>query len=304
MGNISIRNMFFFLLALFFLPLNGQNLEEIFKKHFADQESGNLISECISSELSIIRQQYRLARNGKTYGKNNMPYFGETYSLGIKISNGMIISNSVVEPWKNDSDFKRLNTSDQYKPELFWSYQRALNTTEYNAIDFEFGTDYIHPIDSNHQLYTHEEKKGDFGLAIDATPGEKAGYMVWVYTETNLQDSAMTVSVMQNPMRIVASEDSARITVKVNEPEKVLGGLYIAPKYERGGRIQLQVIGIAVPVENNEKKWELSLLTKGIAEKKTATVNTTGEDEKGSLEPTPIESSKEKPEDKSKKKKK
>lgn len=304
MGNISIRNMFFFLLALFFLPLNGQNLEEIFKKHFADQESGNLISECISSELSIIRQQYRLARNGKTYGKNNMPYFGETYSLGIKISNGMIISNSVVEPWKNDSDFKRLNTSDQYKPELFWSYQRALNTTEYNAIDFEFGTDYIHPIDSNHQLYTHEEKKGDFGLAIDATPGEKAGYMVWVYTETNLQDSAMTVSIKQNSMQIVASEDSARISVNVSDSEKVLGGLFVAPKYERGGRIQLQVIGVAVPVDN-EKKWELSLLTKGVAEKESASIpHTENVDKDGNLEPTPIETPKEEPGNKGKKKKK
>ena len=188
-------------------------------------EQSALLNSALSQELSIIRQQYRLARDGKTYGKNNKPYYGESYSLAIKISNGMILSNCVIEPWKNDVDYKRLNTSDQYKPELFWSFQRSLDNTNYREIDMEFGTDYIHPIDSNKSVYVHEEKKGDFGLSIDNTPGEKTGYMVWVSSNTNLQDSAMTVTIKQNSMKIIASEDSTNFNLNVTDNSHISANL-------------------------------------------------------------------------------
>lgn len=278
-------------------------IESLYKKSVST--TANIVSDAVMNELCIVRQQYRLARDGKTYGKNNKPYYGETYSLGIKVSNGMIISNSVLEPWKDDPDFNRLNSSNQYKPELFWSYQRELKDTNFKEVDFEFGTDYIHPLDTGKQLFIHDEKKGDFGLSIDNTPGEKVGYMIWVYTNTNLQDSAMVVSIKQTSMKIVASEDSAKISLDENDSEKILGGFYVAPKYERGGRIQLQLIGVAVP-SNNGQKWELSLLTKGSAEKKTTnpTSSEVKREDNGSAEPTPIETEKDKSDNKGKKKKK
>lgn len=264
-------------------------------------EQGALLNSALSQELSIIRQQYRLARDGKTYGKNNKPYYGESYSLAIKISNGMILSNCVIEPWKDDVDFKRLNSSDQYKPELFRSFQRPLDNTNYREIDMEFGTDYIHPVDSRKSVYVHEEKKGDFGLSIDNTPGERMGYMVWVSSNTNLQDSAMSVTIKQNSMKIIASEDSTNINLNVTDSEKLLGGLFVVPKYERGGKVLLQLVGVAVLAENG-KNWELSLLTKGKAEKKATSTSSEVENEKS--EPTPIESPKEVSGKKGKKKKK
>lgn len=262
----------------------------------------SIVESSLLPELSIMRQQYRLSRDGKTYGKNNKPYYGETFSLGVKISNGMVVSNSVVEPWKNDADYKRLNSSNQYKPELFGSFQKNLDNTDYQEIDLEFGTDYIHSIDSKKSIYVHEEKKGDFGLSIDNTPGEKTGYMVWVYTNTNLQDSAMSVSIKQSPMRLIASEDSAYVSLDVVDADKILGGLYVVPKYERGGRIQLQIVGIAT-LSGEENKWNLAVLTKGVAERKAAS-NPTEVSNGSSADPTPIESPKDVSDKKGKKKKK
>lgn len=263
--------------------------------------TSEIIKQSISEELSIIRQQYRLARDGKTYGKNNKPYYGETYSLCVKISNGMILPISVIEPWRDDADYKRLNSSGQYKPERFWTYQRPIAKAEYSVADLEFGTDYLHPLESNRALYMHEEKKGDFGLPIDDAPGEKVGFMVWVSTNTTLQDSAMTVSIKQNPMKITASEDSAHIALNANDADKLLGGLFVVPKYERGGKIQLQIVGVAVPSDNN-KKWELSLLTKGVAERNTAQSSAEVNSD-SNAEPTPIESPKDDSNKKGKKKK-
>lgn len=264
-------------------------------------EQSALLNSALSQELSIIRQQYRLARDGKKYGKNNKPYYGESYSLAIKISNGMILSSSVVEPWEEDADYKRLNTSNQYKPELFWSFQRSLDNTTYKEIDMEFGTDYIHPIDSKKSLYVHEERKGDFGLSVDYSPGEKTGYMVWISTNTNLLDSAMSVTIKQSTMKIIASEDSTNIALNINDADKLLGGLFVVPKYERGGRIQLQIVGVAVPA-GNSNQWGLYLLTKGVVEKKQASASS--QVENGKSEPTPIESPKDVSVKKGKKKKK
>lgn len=262
----------------------------------------SIVESSLLPELSIMRQQYRLSRDGKTYGKNNNPYYGETFSLGVKISNGMIVSSSVVEPWKNDADYKRLNSSNQYKPELFGSFQKNLDNTDYQEIDLEFGTDYIHSIDSQKSIYLHEEKKGDFGLSIDNTPGEKMGYMVWVYTNTNLQDSAMSVSIKQSPLKLIASEDSAYVSLDVVDADKILGGLYVVPKYERGGRILLQIVGIAT-LSGDENKWNLAVLTKGVAERK-ADSNPTEVNNDSSAEPTPIDSPKDVSGKKGKKKKK
>ena len=37
----------------------------------------SIVESSLLPELSIIRQQYRLSRDGKTYGKNNKPYYEE-----------------------------------------------------------------------------------------------------------------------------------------------------------------------------------------------------------------------------------
>lgn len=52
--------------------------------------------QAILPELSIIRQQYRLERNGEFFGKNNKPYYGESYSLAIKVSGGTMLDRKSV----------------------------------------------------------------------------------------------------------------------------------------------------------------------------------------------------------------
>lgn len=258
------------IIFLSFVPIFCYGQIDINKAFEAIQRArteSSIVESSVMMELSIIRQQYRLERDGKTYGKNNLPYYGETYSLGIKITNGMIVSNSVIEPWKSDEDYLRLNSSGQYQPELFWTYQRALDGTEYCDVDLEFGTEYLYPVDVNSCLYLHEDSYGGFGLGIDDSAGEKSGYMIWASTNTSHQDSTMTVSLQQNAMNIIASADSSYIDLEQRENEIVLGGLYVVPKYERGGRIQLMLVGVAVQ-NGDSGKWSLALLTRGSISKK------------------------------------
>ena len=111
-----------------------------------------ILTEAISSELSIIRQQYRLERNGETYGKNGKSFYGETYTLAIKVAGGLYVSGHAIEPWRNDADYERVNVDKKYKPDYFWCYQRALKDSVYKPMELEIGTEFLQPVNAGKSL--------------------------------------------------------------------------------------------------------------------------------------------------------
>lgn len=231
-------------------------------KGVVETESKGISDECklsILSELSIIRQQYRLKQGKDHYGKNNKSYFGETYTLAVKVNRGMYLSGNVVEPWKYDDDYERMNASRNYTPDLYWSYQRSLTDSVYKAISLEFGKEqFLKPFNADRTLYKHQDAKDDFGLEEDCTPGEKKGVMIWAYSKTTVQDSAMVVDLRQNGMTIHAKADSTLLAMTPGEPEKIIGGVYMVPKIEGRGVVRYQLAGVAV--KTGKDKWALQLL--------------------------------------------
>ena len=225
-------------------------------------ESIGISDDCklsILPELSIIRQQYRLKQGKDHYGRNNKSYFGETYTLAVKVNRGMYLSGDVVEPWKHDDDYERMNASGNYTPELYWSYQRSLTDSVYKAISLEFGKEqFLKPFNADKSLYKHRDAKDDFGLEEDCTPGEKKGVMIWAYSKTTVQDSAMVVDLRQNAMTIHAKADSTLLAVTPSEPDKIIGGVYMVPKIEGRGVVRYQLAGVAV--KTGKDKWALQLL--------------------------------------------
>ena len=216
--------------------------------------------QAILPEMSIIRQQYRLERNDEFFGKNNKPYYGESYSLAIKVSGGTIFLSDVIEPWKGDSDYARDNASGNYNTSLYWTYQRSINDANYNSIDLEIKgeSDYVRPLNADKTLYMHTDAISDFGLSIDKETGSKKGYMIWAYTKSEISDSAMVVDIRQSQHSVEAIADSALVTMNPSTPEKIIGGIYVTPKFERGGRVQYLLSGVAV--RNKSNGWDLQLL--------------------------------------------
>lgn len=229
-------------------------------------ESDTTSDECklsIMSELSIIRQQYRLKRNKDYYGKGGKSYFGETYTLGVKVAGGMYLSDEVIEPWKRDAEYQKRNASGDYGKERYWTYQRSLSDSVYKVKDLgvnfaDDGDILPNPVNGDKSLYMLEDSRPDFGLEIDNMPGEKKGVMVWAYSRTNVQDSAMVVDLRQTSMNINAQADSTLLAVTPSEPEKIIGGVYMVPKIEGRGVVRYQLAGVAV--KTKEDKWALQLL--------------------------------------------
>lgn len=249
----------------FSLTINAQSsfsIKDLLGQHegLTVTNSSSVEMQAITPELSVIRQQYRLERNGSYYGKNNLPFYGESYSLAVKVSGGTYLTSDAVEPWGIDTDYARDNASGNYKPSIYWTYQRPINEAKYKAVNLEIKdeSEFVKPVNAEKNLYLHTDAINDFGLSIDNTTGNKKGTMIWVYSKTDIQDSAMAVVFQQSSFTIEAKEDSSLVEMTPTTPEKIIGGIFVTPKIEKGGRVQYLLSGVAV--RNKSNGWSLQLL--------------------------------------------
>lgn len=214
----------------------------------------DLVFKAVAPALKIIKQQYRLKKDGDFFGRNNKPHFGESFSLGVKVAGGTILQNEVLYPWVNDKDYKDVNEAGKYTPVLYDSYQKSVIGGDYEKVDFELNTPYVKSVGKDSLLYIHSDVYSDFGLNMDTASGEKSGYMLWVYETDGKCDYTVEALNLQ------ASVESTVIPMKTSSPSKVLGGVYVIPVNERPGTISFYLVGVASTCNN--KDWSLKLLTK------------------------------------------
>lgn len=240
-----------------FLSAYGQiSLSDVLREKLGSGSSvvSNVAKDAVKSELFLIRQQYTLSRNGEEYGSDGKPYFGESYSLGIKVSGGMLLQRCVLFPSAYDTAYDRYK--DQYDTKYYYSYQRALTDSVYRRVDFEFGSQFMDVVDGDSLLFRHTDKKSNFGLQIDGRFGARDGIMVWAYASTNVRDSLMSVDLRQTSYRMKEDPDTAVVQLNPNDAGRVIGGVFVVPKYEPQGRVQFLLAGVAVRGENGQ--WRLA----------------------------------------------
>lgn len=213
----------------------------------------DLVYMAVSPALKIVKQQYKLMKDGEYYGGDNKPYFGETFTLAAKVAGATILQNEVVFPWKNDGNYQGVY-SDTYSPVYHKTYVKSLDAGEYETKDFELGTPYVKEVGTDSLLYVHSDVYSDFGLTVDATPGVKDGYMLWVY-----QDGENCTHNVE-PMSVTTSGSETVLPLTPSEPESLIGGVYVIPVQDRPGTISFHLVGMASSADG--KNWALKLLTK------------------------------------------
>lgn len=261
------RTILIMLIVLFggtFEALAQQNkqssFEESVKALMRSRKENAFIINALKPELCIIRQQYQLKRGEDMYGSDGKSYYGETYTLGVKVPGYLYMQRGVLKPWEGDKNYDRVNADGKYESVHFKSFQRSLTDVDvaYTPIEIEFGRAYLQAVNSDQTLYRQEDLVSDFGLSIDEVGGVKRGIMVWVYSNSTLKDSAMTVSFQQEMLSLEAKPDSLLIPQTVSNADRLLGGVFVVPTYERGGRIQIRLAGIAARTAKGD--WNLQLL--------------------------------------------
>ena len=221
----------------------------------------NLILDAVIPSLSIVRQQYQLKFKDDVFGREDKLYYGETYTLGIKISNNILLQRDALFPWEHDSDYKRVNPGDKdhqkYQPVYYRSYQRSIRGTEWKEVDFDFDN-FTKAKDADSLLFQSQDKISDFGLPTDETIGEKHGYMIWLYSSTNLQDSAMQVEVRQKELTIEVKGTLLPTEIPSDIIQNTLGGIFVVPQIERIGYIKVLLAGVVT--KDSQNRWVLKML--------------------------------------------
>lgn len=291
--NSKMRVMLAVLFSVSLQQVHAQSFQDAIN-HLQNRriENNTILTEALTPALSVIRQQYRLEREGKYYGKNNMPFYGESYTLAVKVPGGTYVQSAALHPWENDADYLRVSEDRKYTHSMFWSFQRQLTDSLWKRVELDReGSQYVKPIDSDSIVFNFEEEKPDFGLPIDETLGRKQGYMVWAYSTTNARDSSMHIILRQESRVINVSADSLHYSVSPDDAERIIGGIFVVPQVEKTGYIKLLMAGIAA--KNKEGKWVLCLLAKDDADDKADKYSKKRKKEKKKdkpeyFEPTPI----------------
>ena len=244
----------FGILACIFLPSHAQIDMSKLKITYTEVNRNSIVSEAVTPALTIIRQQYHLERKGDYYGKGGKEYYGESYTLGVKIGNFTLLPHSTVFPWEHDEDYKRVNADSKYRPQRFRTMQHGLNDSVWHDVDFDFAN-YVTTRTADSLLLESQDRIADFGLSIEESAGNKQGYMIWAYSTTNTVDSAMHVELSQHRFDIEINEAGNPIEVNPENISNVLGGVFVVTQVERPGYIKVSLAGVAVA--DTQGKWLL-----------------------------------------------
>jgi hypothetical protein len=228
-------------------------------------KDSRIVVEAVKPALSIIREQYHLEKNGEYFGRKSLPYWGETYTLGVKVSNGTLIQHAVVEPWKYDSDYKRISSA-AYKPVHFCTKQKSFRDTNYKDVELELYSDeYIVSLTPDSSVYMHLDKVNDFGLSMGDGSFCKSGYIVWARGNSASRDSTLSMRLECSYFTVDSLSANNTVLMTPNNPEEILGGVFVVPVYEKVGEVRFALQGVVSKRENSD--WLLHFFLKDTVRK-------------------------------------
>lgn len=216
-----------------------------------------IVSDATKGGIVIVSQSYQLEDTitHQRFGRYGNLEFGKGFSVGVKVPNGIIVTNEYIEPWNTDVNFYRYRNS--HKPVRFKQQARELN-------DSVIREKYL-DVSSAHSLYISklyllQDTTVDIanGIAIDTLPGDKEGWMLWLVSDNVIEaaDSVYNESFIIHKKTLTVSTDSLEIKIDApNTEKKVWGGIYIVPKQTAVGQITFLLSGIAI--KDMTGKWSV-----------------------------------------------
>lgn len=219
-----------------------------------------MVKGSVEQSVVVVCSAYKLQDStGQHYGRNNRPEFNQSYSIGVVTDSGLIMAESVLQPWAFDADFARYSHS--HKPVLSVITYRRLSDSVYKSIspDVDSITPFLSriPIDS-------VKKIPPLAPHIDTTYSN--GWLLWVYASDTLGKAGLTSTTA-----IVCSAvmNDSITSQRVNAPlgsslsgdtlalRKPVGAVWVVPCYPKAGLVQFRVAGITV---RDSTGWQLVLI--------------------------------------------
>lgn len=274
----------------FSMPTSVDGLQEIFK-------------ETIKPGLFIVKTGFQICdkESGDLFGLNGKDEFGESYGIGIKTPNGIVLYDRSVRPWRYNKKFGKY--MEKYDPFFTQPMYKSVSTdSQLSSLDLDMATG-ITLVDST--LYKFDSLTFDkVGFNLNEETGKQLGWMVWITakgTDNPTDAEKIEYTVFRQEYEIFGRGEN----LSIDQPDidqQILGGVFLVPNVPGPGMLQVNLCGIAIPVNEN---WCLSFPAWDVKkENKNRPIIQADETDKDLLELTPIEKGKEKSKSKKDNKKK
>ena len=208
-----------------------------------------LVKSCLENAFVIVEQNYLLADSANNlFGKDNLPMFGTSTSIGFRTNVGIIIPDCIAHPWLYDADYERYR--NDYRPVLSsFRYKNVLNDSSWISKDSISS----HAVEEGSLYYWNDSISST--LSIDSISGKKNGWFVWL----SVPDSGtLTNNIIYS---IFSKEITLGDTIKehpVNAPsdtdypshKTVLGGVYMTPFITTPGTIEFRLSAFMIKKQN------------------------------------------------------
>lgn len=208
-----------------------------------------MVKGAVEQSVVVVCSAYKLQDStGQHYGRNNRPEFNQSYSIGVVTDSGLIVAESILQPWVFDTDFARYSRS--YKPVLSVVTYRRLSDSVYNSLSPN--VDSITPFLSQIPI---DSVKNIPSLAPHTDTTYRNGWLLWVYASDTLGKVGLTSTTAV----MCSAEMNDTVTAqRVNAPlgssllgdtlalRKPLGAVWVVPCFPKAGLVQFRVAGIIV----------------------------------------------------------
>ncbi|MDR1555698.1 MAG: hypothetical protein LBS88_01535 [Tannerellaceae bacterium] len=260
-------------IIVFFISLHFLEAQSIYPSiKTTSNVNPGLIEEAVKDVFFIIRQGYQLkdvsVKPPKYYGRDNNPFFGFTYSLGIKTTTGFYTDEKVLRPWDYDSNYDSYRTNKSYEPVLSGARYRSFYSD--NLQEMTFVTDSCATLS---KPFVHVKNTKIFngkGFSTEVRNGIQNGWLVWVVLDKPLETIGSVGSfLVLNPheLQLESSQKTYEMPVPSVERNKIIaGGIYIVP-VASAGQISYQLVGL---ISESDNKWYLQKITGVLSEITTA----------------------------------
>jgi hypothetical protein len=221
--------------------------------------SQQFIKDAVTHGLFAVHRCYQLQDTtvaGSAYfGWNNLAYFGDTYSLGVKVRKGYCIGDMAAHPWAYDEKYEEYRTQNRFKPLISENYYREINDTVFRALPLK--EENVKEISAN-QIYLVEDTCfHSKGFEIDNTSGTKKGWIVWVIVDGTLQEkenAGISFSVYRNELVFEENKEAYNVEYKSPASKSVLGGIYVLPENTAIGEITFRLCGY---LHKDGSQWKI-----------------------------------------------
>lgn len=226
-------------------------------RSFAGPASANqqLIEEAVEKGLFIVRQSYQLedtvAETPAYYGREGKPYFGQMYSLGVRLNGGYAIDGRLLTPWAEDGHFDEYRNSTQYRPVISQTTYRNIEEITYQPLKFR--RESRDTLEKGSVLLVKDSLFSE-GFSLWEEEGICKGWIVLAVGEKSLSESdSVRLSLMIYRTEIKREAD--KVLYEIKSPSttlSVVGGIYVFPVVTAVGQLDFRLVGLVQKVGD---KW-------------------------------------------------